>query len=94
MVPARVPDPAVVVAGGFGVAVVEHRVERHLKRHMGLARIPRPDADGGGKPAPRALAADHELIVPHAERGGVRAQPEQRRIRILKRRRIRHAPLS
>ena len=88
MVPARVPDPAVVLAGGFRVAVVEHRVERHLKCHINLARVPRTDADGGAQPSACAFTAHHDLVGTDAQRGGVFLQVQKRRIAIVHRRRI------
>ena len=74
MVAARVPDAAVVVTRGGGVAVVQHGIERHLKGDVYRSFIPCADADGGAQPAARALTADHELIAPNTERGGVLLQ--------------------
>ncbi len=77
-----------VVAGGFGVAVVEHGVERHLEGDVYRALVPRTDADGGAQPAARAFAADHELICSHAERCGICFQIEERRIAVIERGRV------
>ena len=97
MVAARIPHSAAVVARRFRIAVVEHGVERHLKRDADLAFVPRADADGGAQPAACALTADHELIAADAERRGVRFQVKERGIAVVDRGRVggfRRQPVS
>ena len=58
---------------------------------------PRADADGGTQSAARALAADHELVAPHAERGRVLLQIAERGIAVVERGRVgvqRRQPVS
>ena len=83
MVAPGVPAAAMVVAGGLGVAVVQHGVERHLEGDIHRPLVPGADADGGTQAAARALAADHELVAPHAERRGMAAQVQKRRIAVV-----------
>src|SRR3954462_4997819 len=73
-----VPHRGVVVPGGRRGPIVDHRVQRHLEGDGNLATIASQQAEGGGKTTPGALAADDELVVGHAELGGVVTQPDER----------------
>ena len=89
VIPSRVPGNAVVAAGGVGIPVVQHRIERHLKRDPDLSPVPRIHAERCGQTAAGAFPADHQLIRVAAQRSGVGFEIGQRRIAILQSRGVR-----
>ena len=78
-----VPDFVVVVAGRFGVAVVEHRVQRHLIRDLDLPAVPGQDAERRGQSASRALPADEDLVGPDPELVGMLDHPFERGVAVF-----------
>ena len=81
----RVPDRRVIVARGGRVAVVEHRIERHLKGDVHLAAVTREHAQRRRQSAAGAFAAHHDLIAAHAELLRVLLEPQQRRVAVIQR---------
>ena len=78
-----VPDLVVVVARGFGVAVVEHGVEGHLVGDADFAAVAGQDAERCGQSAARAFAADEDLVGADAEFVGVFDHPFQRGVAVF-----------
>ena len=78
-----VPDLVVVVARGFGVAVVEHGVEGHLVGDADFAAVAGEDAERRGQAAARAFAADEDLVGADAELVGVLDHPFQRGVAVF-----------
>lgn len=69
VIAAGVPYRRVVVPGGFGILVVQHGVEGHLKGDMYAANVLFIHAQRRGQSAAGALAAHHDLIVAHTQLG-------------------------
>ena len=83
MVLPGVPHPPVVITRALGIAIIQHRIERHLERNVHLARVSGSDADRRAQTTACALPSNHQLIRPDSKLSRMLLQKKKRLIAIV-----------
>lgn len=78
----------VVIPGGFGILVVQHGVEGHLKGDMHAANVLFIHAQRCGQSAVGAFIAHHDLITAHTQLRRMRFQIGERVVAVQQSRRV------